>query len=210
MEKGLDILNMFSSAKPIKIKYFAEYNSETGEIIKVGPEHAFTGVDRKIEIEEDFAISILKGETRFNKCYVDIVNNQLLLTEDKNVVGIDDLLHRIVDEKWADHDDPYIFLTYNKKNKSIKIEMTEKYYGTKKWPKKYDNFTKRRVHWAGESIMNFIVTEYNDPTIIFGTFSVSANDLVDKSVTIQLEDFDKEDFSIFTRRIFKNYSIKIK
>lgn len=210
MEKNLDILEIFQIKEPESIKYFAEYDPVTGEMKRVGPEHAFSQAENKIEIDEETALGILKGEIKFNNCFVDIIENKFYFTENKSIVKIDDLLYRISEEKYADHDNPHIFLTLDKNSKTVKIEMSELYHGTKKWPKKYTNIAKRRVHWTGETKINFLITAYNDPTIMYESFNVSVNDLIDKAVTIKLKFIDVDNFSIFTRRIFKNYSIKIK
>lgn len=210
MEESLDIFKIFNISEPPTTKYYAEYDPVTGNILKVGPEHALSLCQHTIAIEEEIALSIIKGEIFLSNCGVDIIENKFILFEKRNVVKIDDLLHRIIDIKYSNDDRPYIFLTYNKKNNSIKVEMTELYLGTKKWPKKYKKVEPKKVHWDGDTKLNFLVTAYNDPTILYETFSLSINDLVENSVTVKLSSKIENEFSVFTRRIFKSYAMTTK
>lgn len=205
MEENLDILKLFKVDKPV-VKYYAKYDTETGEVIMVGPSHAFTKTDKKISIDETVAIGILSGDINLNSCYVDVIDRRFIYNQTRDAVKIDDLLHRIVDKEWADHDNPHIFLTYHEKNNTITVEMTEKYFGTKKWPSKYKNIKKERIDWTGDNLLNFLITDYNDPNILFETFSVPISSLIDGSMTIELKHLRSKPFSIFTRRVFKNYS----
>ena len=207
MEQSLDILK---SLKQNTIKYFAEYDDITGNILKVGPSHAFLKSKYKVEVESDIALGILKGEIKFDNCYVDVINQKFVFNEERYTVKIDDLLHRITEEKYANHDNPHIFLTYTRKTGILTVQMTEVFYGTKKWPSAYKNEIKRKVHWSGDTVMNFLITAYNDPTILYDTFSIPVNELVGKTYKHKFELLQDKNFSIFTRRILPNYSILIK
>jgi hypothetical protein len=84
------------------------------------------------------------------------------------------------------------------------VELTEEFYGTKKVPKKYHPISKRKVIWSGETAMSFLITDYNDPNILYKMVSLTVSDLVEKKKIFQ--DIELPDrFSIYTRRIFKNY-----
>lgn len=207
MEENLNIANFFQLNTAKEITYFVEYDPITGSIIKVGPDHAFNDVHYKLEIDKDTALGMIQGKIVVSSYHVDTLKNQCILSQNKNVIKIDDILHRITEDKWASYDYPDIFLTYYKNNNSIKLEMSEKFYGTKKIPKKFHPFSKRRIHWDGDTSMTFHVTEYNDPTIVYEFFTISLNDLFEKSHTVILKNEVNEDFSIFTRRIFENYGL---
>jgi hypothetical protein len=56
--------------------------------------------------------------------------------------------------------------------------------------------------------MSFMVTNYNDPNLLFEMISFKINDIVEKSVSIEIDVSEK--FSVYTRRIFKNYVFDIK
>lgn len=190
MEENLEILNHFKITKPKAIKYYAEFNVETGAIQKVGPDHAFKDVKNKILIPEDVAINILNGIIKMTTCYVDVIENKFYQSEIRNVVKIDDLLHRIVEKKHHLSDNPHILLTYDKNKKTIEITKF---------------FLKKGIMWDGDTLLNFYITAFNDPTIIYETVSVYANDLSETPQKIFLENLQDDDFSIFTRRMFQEY-----
>ena len=56
--------------------------------------------------------------------------------------------------------------------------------------------------------MNFLITDYNDPNLLFEMISVKINDLIGKSKIFK--ELEYENFSIYTRRIFKNCVIEHK
>ena len=56
--------------------------------------------------------------------------------------------------------------------------------------------------------MQFFITEYNDPNLLFETVSVTINDLTGNHKLITGFNYPK--FSVYTRRLFKNYVIEYK
>jgi hypothetical protein len=56
--------------------------------------------------------------------------------------------------------------------------------------------------------MNFFITDYNDPNVLFEIVSVRIKDLVGKSKIFKNIEYKK--FSVYTRRLFKNYVIVYK
>jgi hypothetical protein len=56
--------------------------------------------------------------------------------------------------------------------------------------------------------MNFLITDYNDPNVLYEMISVKINELIGKSKTFENIDYDK--FSVYTRRLFKNCVIENK
>lgn len=207
MEENIDITELFKIQKPEPINYYAEFDFDTGAIIKVGPEHAFENVKYKIPVPEDTAVNIINGVTKMTNCSVDIIENKFYLAEIRNAVKIDDVLHRIVEQKYSAFDYPHILLTYNSNKKTIKIQMSELFFGTCKIPKKFLPVEQRRLHWTGDTNLIFYVTAYNDPTVIFETFSVCVNELKEKDVTVELSNVKTDFFSVFTRRMFKCYEL---
>ena len=97
---------------------------------------------------------------------------------------------------------------YDIKKKTLKFQLTEEFYGTKKMPEKYQPVIKRNVLWSGETEMNFLITEYNDPNILFKMISFKVSELVGKTKIFK-NITCPERFSIYTRRIFKNYILEI-
>jgi hypothetical protein len=111
--------------------------------------------------------------------------------------------HCFVDINSKELEDVYI--TYKVKNKTLTIELAKELGGTKKSSGKIN---KRNIIWDGTTKMDFMITDYNDPNVLFEMFSVTINELVGQSKIIKDIDYDK--FSVYTRRLFKNYVIEYK
>lgn len=190
---------------PKPVEYVATFDPSTGAVLSVGPSHAFEQEKNKIPVDKDLAESIINAEIKISSCVVDINSNSIEVAEIKNVYTIDDVLHRIISTKYSEIKKPDIYLTHDSKRKILKIELSEEFGGTKK-PKVV--VKKRKIVWDGDTEMNFLVTDYNDPNVLFKVISVTINDLVGKSKIIK--DFDYAQFSVYTRRLFKNYVINYK
>jgi len=63
------------------------------------------------------------------------------------------------------------------------------------------------MFWSGETILSFTVADYNDPHFPQQMFDVKLEDLNEKFVVIDDVDITGK-FSIFTRRLFKNYVLE--
>jgi hypothetical protein len=115
------------------------------------------------------------------------------------------VLHRIVSSEYTDITQPDIFLTYTAKTKTLKIQLSQEFGGTKKHQ---INLKPRNVVWDGNTVMDFLITEYNDPNGIYQMFSIKINELIGKNKIIKNLNYDT--FSVYTRRLFKNYVIEYK
>ena len=184
------------------IEFVAVFDPTTMAVTSVGPSHAFTDQKHKITIDQELAESIIKSEIKISNCVVDINSNTIEVAEIQNMYKIDDILHRIISSKYSDIEKPDIYLTHSKKNKTLKIELGKEFGGTKhpKIP-----YRQRNIIWDGDTVMDFYITEYNDPNLTLETVSVKINELVGKSKII--ENISYENFSVYTRRLFKNYVI---
>jgi len=122
-------------------------------------------------------------------CYIDFESDTLEIIEIKSLIKIDDVLHRIIDSRWADSKDPD--LTISVKDNNLIFSLSDKVK------------SKKRIHYNGDTIMDFYITEYNDPNILFEKFSIQLNQLIDEEKSFQIKLPQK--FSVYTRRIFKKY-----
>jgi hypothetical protein len=122
----------------------------------------------------------------------------------KTVSKIDDVLHRIVDSQWSEIDKPDVFITY--KDNTLTFQLTEELHGTYILDEQFQPVKKRKVRWDGDTELNFFVTEYNDPNILHKSIVMTLSDIVEKDYVVELSDLP-EKFSVYTRRIFKNYVI---
>jgi hypothetical protein len=188
-----------------KFRYLAVFDPESFQVIKVGPEYAFLKEKNKIVIEDDIALEILEGKIRLSSCYIDLDSNSLELIERQHVSKIDDVLHRVIEKKWSKEKSSEIFITYFKKNNNLKFELTSVFSGTRK--NRSNN--QRKISWSGDTVMNFYVTEYNDPHNLIEIVSFPLNELISKSYEIKNLTLPTK-FSVYTRRIFKRYVLEIK
>jgi len=189
--------------------YMAMFDSVSGAVLAVGPTTAFGDSKNVIKIDSDTAEMIIDGEINIFNCAVDVRNLTFELIEKKTVSMIDDVLHRIIDKNWSSIDNPDIYLTVNVRLKKIVVELTEEFHGTYKLPAKYQPLIKRNIIWDGDTVLNFYITEYNDPNVLYDKFNILLKDLVDNKITIKCKNLPKK-FSIYTRRVLKNYVLEMK
>jgi len=195
--------------KPREIKYNAAFNADTGKILTVGPDHTVTNKAYKniINVSNEVAEDIISGKIRMSKCFVDAALGELEITEVKDLYSIDDVLHRIIEKKWSEVEKPDIFLTYNKSKGLLTVSLSEEFGGTHKLDKKFHPITKRKIFWDGQTELNFSITDYNDPHIVHKNVGVTISELNGKAVAISVDCPEK--FSVYTKRLFKNYVIEV-
>jgi hypothetical protein len=186
-------------------QYVAVFDPTTGHVISVGPDHAFADQKHLVQISQEMAESIITAEIQIHNCQINVESGQLEIAEKKTLNKLDDVLHRIPDIKYSEESKSDIHLTYNSKSKYLKIQLSTEYGGTKKH--KGSDGT-RKIIWDGSTDMDFLITDYNDPNLIFQMFSVKLNELTGHNVTIKNIEYDR--FSVYTRRLFKNYVIEYK
>lgn len=205
METVEDFDKWLSEYTPASVKYVAVYDQLTGVVKSVGPDYAFTNEEHVIEIDTETALAILTAEIQIHHCQIDIHSGNLEIAEIKTLNKLDDVLHRIHLIQYADIVKPDIYLTYTAKNQMLKVQLSTEFGGTKKYK---DANKQRKFVWDGSTVMDFLITEYNDPNLIYKMFSVKINDLVGKTVSIK--NISYNNFSVYTRRLFKNYVIEYK
>ena len=205
MEEIIDFDNWLANFKLPPVKFVAVFNPDTGAVVSVGPSHAFKDQKHKISIDKELAESIINAEIKINKCIVDINSNTLEVAEIKNTYKIDDVLHRIISKKDSEIKNPDIYIKYDSKLNTFKIEMSSEFGGTRK---ARAGIKKRNIVWDGDTEMQFFITEYNDPHLLFETVSVTINNLTGNHKLITGFNYPK--FSVYTRRLFKNYVIEYK
>lgn len=202
MEKVIDFDQWYLDWKPTPIEYVAVFDPQTGAVISVGPAHAFIDEKFKVPIDKEMAESIISAEVKISSCVIDINSNTLEVAEIRSVFKIDNVLHRIISIEHAENKNADIYITHNSKNKTLRIELSTEFGGTKVpvIPVK-----ERKVVWDGDTEMTFLITDYNDPNVLFQIVSVKIKDLIGKSKVFKNIDIDR--FSVYTRRLFKHYVI---
>lgn len=188
--------------KPPIIKYLAAFDPESGKVLCIGPDYSIDKERYKstVEIDTETAMSVIEGEIRMGSCFVDVQSGSLEITEVQNLFKIDDVLHRIVNIRWAEIDEPDVIVS--RKGDTFTIQLSEKYGGTYKLTNNKP-VAQRKIFWDGETILNFDICDYNDPHTSYYTASVKLEKLIGDSFQFECE--CPEDASVFTRRLFKNY-----
>lgn len=194
MEGLIDFNTWFDNFKEQDTVYMAVFDNQTGQVISVGPSHAFENELHKLIIDSETAELIIEGTIKISSCVVDMQNNVMEIAEVKNVFKIDDVLHRIISKEYSDVENPDISLTYNRETKALTFQLSEVYNGT------------RKILWDGETVMNFLITDYNDPNMLYNMISVKISDLLDQSFVVDNLEVPAR-FSIYTRRLFKHYVV---
>jgi hypothetical protein len=207
MEEISDVEMLFEPIVLPPVEFFAVFDPISGAITAVGPKSAFLTEEYKIPMDQEVAEMIIEGKINLNSCSVDITGDSYVISETRALYKIDDVLHRIVEITHAEFDKPNVFLTY--KSNSLTLELTEEYGGTKKLPKKFQPVKKKKINWAGNTDMNFLITDYNDPNVLYKPFSIKISDLVGKKFVLKNLELPTK-FSVYTRRLFKNYVLEIK
>ena len=178
------------------IEYYVTFK-EDGSLLGVYPSHAIGDVQNKIKIDEDIAIAISTGVENLFSYKVDIPTRTLLKINKfsmHNLIKIDDVLHRIIDKKWSNINDPDIIVNYSSDNNLLDFSMSPRY--------------SKNIVWDGDTVMIFLITEYNDPNALIEMISIRVGDITENTKSFQLTLPNK--FSVYTRRIFDKYVFEIK
>ena len=173
------------------IEYCVTFKDD-GALIGVYPSHAVLDLTNKIKIDDEIATAISTGAENLFSYKVDVPTKKLVKLNKfstHSLIKIDDILHRVIDKKWSNIQDPDIIILHNVKNNTLTFSMSAKY--------------SNNIIWDGATEMIFLVTDYNDPNVLIHMLSIRAGDITEntKSFTLDLP----SRFSVYTRRIFDKY-----
>jgi hypothetical protein len=206
LEKVIDVDEELESSKELQLVYWAVYDETTGHIKGIYPNSSADNYTNKIIIDLDLALSIQNGSILLNSCFVDLSADVLEISQIKTLITIDDVLHRVIEKQWCKELNNDIFIDYFRKKNEMTVSMTTKFQGTRVVE---DNTVKGRIHWNTDTEMLLLITDYNDPNIVYYMLSLPINDLINQTKTFKNIILDTK-FSIYTRRLFKNYVMEIK
>lgn len=206
MEEVIDFNEWIDSRKDVELTYWAVYDVETGVIRGIYPNNSADQFPNKIEIDTELALSIQEGTTLLSSCFVDLSADVLEISQIKNLITIDDILHRVVENKWTTEIDNDIFIDYYTHDSKIEVSMASKFQGTREIQ---SSGTSRNIHWQTDTEMLLLITDYNDPNVVYYMLSLTIANLINQNKIFQNIQLDKQ-FSIYTRRLFKNYVMEIK
>ena len=174
------------------IEYHAAYNAD-GEVISVGPSTSFQQHVNTIKIDDDIALAIFDGRENLFSYRVDVITKTLVRLNNfatHTLTKIDDVLHRVIDRKWSKINSPDILIRYDTATSKLTFSMDNKY--------------KKNI-WEGDTEMNFLITDYNDPNILLQLITFKVGDIASSDKIFSVDSSNK--FSVYTRRLFDQYVI---
>jgi len=203
MEAALKDFQEWMASIPVpEVQYYAVFDN-SGAVTGIYTSHSAENFDNKIAIDKEIAESVFEGKTTLHSYIVDLTSSNLEFIEIKALTKIDDVLHRVVNRQWSTEIDNDIFLTYNRKDKCLIIELSSKYNGSKL----VENVQPKKIHWAGTTELSFLLSHYNDPNWLIDIVSVKLDELIKNKKIINNVQLPI-DFSVYTRRLFKNYVVE--
>ena len=173
------------------VEYYATFKDD-GVLIGVYPSHAVLDITNKIKIDEETATAVSTGVENLFSYRVDLPTKKLVKLNKfstHSLIKIDDILHRIIDKKWSNMQDPDITILHDTKNSTLIFSMSNKY--------------SNNIIWDGATEMIFLVTDYNDPNVLLHMLSIRAGDITENTKLFTLDLPNR--FSVYTRRIFDKY-----
>jgi hypothetical protein len=97
------------------IEYYVTFKDD-GSLIGVYPSHSVLDLTNKIKIDDEIATSITTGAENLFSYRVDIPTKKLVKLNKfstHSLIKIDDILHRVIDKKWSNIQDPDITILHN-------------------------------------------------------------------------------------------------
>lgn len=192
MEKIKDFDTWLKNFVPEPVVFYAIYDNTTGAVTGVYPEHSCSDIKHKIKIDSDLAVSIFDGIVSITNCFVDLNSETFEVIQKESLRKIDDILHRIPEVEYSNIENPDVMITLKENDLSFSLS---------------DSIKNKKIKWDGDTVLKFLVTEYNDPHKFHDVISFTLDDLYS-----QTQNFNYKGplgkFSIFTNRILKTYAIK--
>lgn len=182
-------------------EFLAAYDPNTMSILKIGQKFSLAEEKYTVNIDFDLAMKVISGEISVLKCYADLEKFLVKVSEEKSLTLIEDILHRIPQIEYSKYENHDIIVTV-KNNRTLKFELNSELGGTY-----LQSNIKKIVSWNDTTKLNFLLTAYNDPHIIYKIIEFSLSELIGKYKIYEIDNLPDR-FSIFTNRLFKGYAIK--
>lgn len=203
MEAALKDFQQWMASLPVpEMQYYAVFDN-SGAVTGIYTARSAEKFENKIAIDREIMESVREGKTTLQSYVVDLTSANLELVKIQSLAKIDDVLHRVVDRQWTTEVDNDVFLTYNRKDKCLILELSSKYNGSKL----VENVRPKKVHWSGTTELSFLLSHYNDPNWLVDIVSVNLDELINNQKIISNIELPV-DFSVYTRRLFKNYVVE--
>jgi hypothetical protein len=191
MEEIIDFDSWLQQYIAPQVEYWAIFEPTTGEVIGIYPDLSAGEKQHKIKIDRALAEDIHNGIVQMNCCFVDMNSQTIEIITRPSFVKIDDILHRVIDKKYALDQKNDIVIQYNELENKIIFVM-------------HNAFKVNQFPWIETVEIRFFITAYNDPHDLYQIIVFQLKDLSQNSKEFIYTGPHKR-FSIFTKRILKNY-----
>ena len=191
MEEIIDFDNWLQQYIAPQVEYWAIFEPTTGEVIGIYPDLSAGEKQHKIKIDRDLAEDIHNGIVQMNCCFVDMNSQTVEIVTRPSFVKIDDILHRVIDKKYALDQKNDIVIQYNELENKIIFVM-------------HSAIKISQFPWVENVEIRFFITAYNDPHDLYQIIVFQLKDLSQNSKEF-IYTGPHNRFSIFTKRILKNY-----
>ena len=191
MEKVIDFDSWLQQYIAPQVEYWAIFEPTTGEVIGIYPDLSAGEKQHKIKIDRDLAEDIHNGIVQMNCCFVDMNSQTVEIVTRPSFVKIDDILHRVIDKKYALDQKNDIVIQYNELENKIIFVM-------------HSAIKISQFPWVENVEIRFFITAYNDPHDLYQIIVFQLKDLSQNSKEF-IYTGPHNRFSIFTKRILKNY-----
>jgi predicted membrane-bound mannosyltransferase len=190
METQINFDDWLASYQPAEVKYRVAYDPLTGAIFKVGNQTALVNDPCTVEIDTELAEKIIEGALPIHRCFVDLNTHLVEIAEIKSVSKINDVLHRVIELEHSLVDKHDVKLTYSRSSQQLTIELITK------------------GHWTSDTPMPWYLTDYNDPTTVYKIINTVLADI--QTAPAVFDNIVLPDrFSVYTKRLFRNYVLEI-
>jgi len=192
---------LFDDIEPVEVKFLASYDPDTGELLCVGPDHAFTDDSPTIEIDDEIAEMIIKGKLSMISCIVNLASFELETILDKKSTSINNILYKIPVKDKVDASKIDLHCLYYQKSKTLKVILSKDY--------QKPNLIKKYQLLDGNAKLQLIISDYCDPNNVYQIVTIPFKQLIDGNKVVKNLNFSKN-MSMYTKKIFMNYAVEIK
>ena len=182
-----------TSYTPTETRYYAIFDKKTGVVYAVYPDHSCAKIENKLLLDRDIADLLIEGTQPLNNFFIDVNKKTPKLFQKQSFKKLDNILYRIPDSKYL----PFKRRTYDVTIKATKNDLRFSLAA---------RYKKRTIKFDGDTVLQFLITDYNDVHKIHKVINFTIDELVASPKRIDFS-FDLR-YSIYTNRIFDTYIIK--
>jgi hypothetical protein len=190
METSIDFDSWIAAYSPTDIVYHVSYDPVSGSIFKVGNQTALVGDEYTTVIDTELAEKIIEGSLPIHRCFVNPDTQEVEIAEIKSITKINDILHRVIELEHSLAERQDLKITYDRSTKVLTIELLA------------------TTHWTNDLSMLFYLTDYNDPNVVYKDITVVLAD-IKNTPAVYTDIVLPERFSVYTKRLFRNYVLEI-